>query len=83
MNTTNLKVLPLREIEDKSKKVKKQIHPNLPKIPFLCSIVGATGTGKSVAISNMLLNKFMYGGKVNAFDRDFKTSGRIRNRRNA
>ena len=69
MNTTNLKVLPLREIEDKSKKVKKQIHPNLPKIPFLCSIVGATGTGKSVAISNMLLNKFMYGGKVNAFDR--------------
>ena len=69
MNTNNLKVLPLREIEDKGRKSKKQIHPNLPQIPFLCSIVGATGTGKSGAISNMLLNKFMYGGKVNAFDR--------------
>mgnify|MGYP006160358989 CR=1 FL=1 len=57
MNTNNLKVLPLREIEDKNRKVRKQLHPNLPKIPFLCSIVGATGTGKSVAISNMLLNK--------------------------
>ena len=68
-NTTNLQVLPLREIEDKSKKSKKIIHPNLPKIPFLCSVVGATGTGKTVAISNLLLNKYMFGGKPHAFDR--------------
>lgn len=65
----NLKVLPLREIKDNKKKTKKEIHPNLPQIPFLLSIVGATGTGKSVAISNMLLNKFMYGGANHAFDR--------------
>ena len=65
----NLKVLPLKEIKDDKKKTKKQIHPNLPQIPFLLSIVGATGTGKSVAISNMLLNKFMYGGANHAFDR--------------
>lgn len=67
-DTSNLEVLPLRE-ENDDKVIRKKIHPNLPQPNFLLVTIGATGTGKTVATANLLLNKYMYGGKPHAFAR--------------
>ena len=67
-DTSMLSVLPLREEKDKRTN-RKVIHPNLPQPNFLLVTIGATGTGKTVCTANLLLNKYMFGGKPHAFAR--------------
>ena len=57
-----LKILPLKDIEEPKRK-KNKINPLLPQPPFLVNLLAPVRSGKTVCISNLILNKQMGYGK--------------------
>ena len=47
---------------------RRPLHPNMPQLPTIMTIVAPTASGKSVLLSNLLLREDMYGGKDPLFD---------------
>ena len=61
----NLAILPIRPIEMKEK---RKFHPNLPSIArnngSITLLIGSTASGKTTIINNLLLSKYMWGGRT-------------------
>jgi hypothetical protein len=57
-------------VEPPKVKQRRELHPNLPILPTIMTIVAPTKSGKSTILSNLLLRSDMYGpiGKETLFD---------------
>ncbi len=60
MNDHGLKIQPLKGI--KQTHTKQPHNENLPKLPARWLFCGRSGSGKSITLQNMILNKSLYRG---------------------
>lgn len=71
----NSKPIPILPVEEEDGPDLDIVDPRLPSIPFRWCIVGASGSGKSVLVSNILSNPDLYAG---VFDRVYVFSPTVR-----
>ena len=55
-------ILPVKDAP--KEKQRKQIHPNLPELPCIMTLVAPTKSGKSTILSNLLLRDDFYKGAM-------------------
>lgn len=67
--------IPVLPVEEEMGPEAELVDPRLPQPPFRWGIVGASGSGKSVLVSNLLSNPDFYGG---VFDRVYVFAPTVR-----